>query len=106
MRKLVALLLCATLFGCSGTDTRTFKNLSTKSAESRLGATIIADKPGEKVEMCPSEQVAAKKEGAILLAPLVAAGASLAATFVVDAINKSIEEYKKGLAGTFGVSGA
>jgi hypothetical protein len=38
-------------------------------------------------------------------APLIAAGVSLAATFIVNSIDKAIDEYKKGLSGSFGAAG-
>lgn len=98
--KLIAMALSTVLaVGCSSTDRRPFTNLSTTPANSRLGSVIyVSDK------LCPNDPDSKAKEFAFL-APVIAVGVSMAVTYLVEAVNKSIEEYKKGLTGSFTASG-
>jgi len=92
--------------GCS-TDTRTFRGLTTDAATSRLGAVIypLENAQCKKAEKKPAQeqQQAGQREG--VAAPLIAAGISMGITLAVDAINKSIEDYKKGLSNIFAAGG-
>lgn len=108
MHKLAILFMAVMMTGCSSFDSRTFTGLNTKLADSRLGTKIYTH------TSCPSEMTAERVneeikggEGVLPLvaAPLIAAGVSLAATFIVNSIDKAIDEYKKGLSGSFGAAG-
>jgi hypothetical protein len=100
MRMIAICLVTAVVVGCSNTDKRTFSGLSTTAADSRLGTVIALGKN------CPTEEPAqGGQEIAPIVAPLVAAGVSLAASYIVKAIDNSIEEYKKGLSSSFTATG-
>lgn len=98
MRKLIVLFVVVAIAGCAGNDTRTFTGLATTPADSRLGTVIFVNPMGKE---CPSLNT---KEFAVA-APLIAAGVSIAATYVVNSITTAMEEYKKGLSGSFGAAG-
>lgn len=127
MRKLVVLLMIVIMTGCGSYDTRSYEGLKkTEPAVSRLGAVVYlihkgALPSGEKSggKKCfsefdpnevreilhPPEKGAENFVPALVAVPLIAAGVAFAATFVVDSINTAIEEYKKGLSGSFVAAG-
>ena len=126
MRQLVVLLLTVIMTGCGSYDKRPYEDLKTDLAESRLGAVVYfipkANLPNgakkcfseftpaevDKI-LNPPEQDRQKDEqpliAAVAAAPLIAAGISFAASYLVDSIKTAIEEYKKGLSGSFGAAG-
>ncbi|WNM56378.1 hypothetical protein [Candidatus Nitrospira allomarina] len=123
MRQLVCLLMFMVLTGCSSYDKRTYTGLKTTAADSRFGTVIFAIPDAalpnvEKSRGCLTEfsdgeleAIFGQKDGnknlaaAVLAAPLIVAGVSFAATYFIESINAAIDEYKKGLSGSFGAAG-
>lgn len=124
MRQLVVLLLTVIMTGCASYDTRSYEGLTTDPAKSRLG-TVAFIIPSENLPgsadgkkcfsefthtevhkiLYPPKEDAKPLVPAVAAAPLIAAGISFAATYLVDSVNAAIEEYKKGLSGSFGAAG-
>jgi hypothetical protein len=112
MRSLAVLLVVVLMAGCSSFDTRTFTGLTTAKADSRLGTIIYTSSvcPSEMSNDQINEEIEKKSgdtkgRGPLVAAPLIAAGVSLAATYIVSSIDKAIEEYKKGLSGSLAAAG-
>ena len=122
MRRSITIVLAGVLVAGCTADTRTFTGLHTDLATSRFGGAILVIPKNKDLAKCPSELDATDRKGldqlqsylkagrdseeaAIIAAPLVAAGISIAASYIVSSIDTALEEYKKGLSGTFGAAG-
>lgn len=124
MGQLVVLLMIVIMTGCNGFDKRPYEGLTTEPAKSRLG-TVVYFIPRENLPagvnekkcfsefthtevhkiLYPPQQEEKPLVPAVAAGPLIAAGISFAATYLVDSVSAAIEEYKKGLSGSFGAAG-